>query len=90
MSGILPNQSLPHPVTPVTSFVGREQEIATVTAMLDRPEIHLLTITGPGGIGKTRLALRVAASVRDVDPNRVAIVALAPVLDPELVLPTVA
>jgi hypothetical protein len=48
------------PPTPQTAIVGREDEITTVVALLGDPEVHLVTLVGPGGIGKTRLALEVA------------------------------
>ena len=48
-----------------TSFVGRDAELAQITARLREPACRLLTLAGPGGIGKTRLALSAAASLRD-------------------------
>src|SRR5687768_3644825 len=48
-----------------TTLVGRELEVGIITEMLGREDVHLLTLTGPGGIGKTRLALQVAAEMRD-------------------------
>jgi predicted ATPase/DNA-binding SARP family transcriptional activator len=74
--------------TPVTSFVGREREVEAVGRLLTAT--RLLTLTGPGGVGKTRLALEVAARVAGDFPAGVAFVSLVPLTDPELVWPTVA
>ena len=67
----------------ITSFVGREMELAEALRLLERTRI--LTMTGPGGTGKTRLALQVAAEVGDEFPDGVFFVALAPVSDVEVV-----
>ena len=74
--------------TQLTSFVGREHELATAAQLL--ATTRLLTLTGPGGTGKTRLSLQLAASVADVHLDGVWFVALEPLRDPALVLPTVA
>jgi excisionase family DNA binding protein len=75
---------------PLTRFIGREREIAAVSDLLRHPHVRLLTLTGPGGVGKTRLALRVAETVQDGFTDGAVFVPLAPVRDPDLVLPAIA
>jgi predicted ATPase/class 3 adenylate cyclase len=81
--------ALPHNLPrQLTSFVGRERELQEVAALLGAH--RLVTLTGPGGTGKTRLALQVAADLLDASPDGVFFVPLAPVADPALVVPTIA
>ena len=79
--------NLPVPATP---FVGRETELEEVVELLRRDDIRLLTLVGSGGTGKTRLALQAAAEVADDFSGGVWWVPLAPLRDPQLLLPTVA
>jgi predicted ATPase len=72
----------------LTSFIGREKEIAEVKRLLN--EKRLVTITGPGGTGKTRLSLQTAADLLETFPNGVWLVELAPLADPALVPQAVA
>jgi predicted ATPase/class 3 adenylate cyclase/DNA-binding CsgD family transcriptional regulator len=74
----------------LTPFIGREQEVATVQQLLFREEVRLLTLIGPGGAGKTRLGLQVAAELSDHFADGVFFVNLVPISDPALVMPTIA
>jgi predicted ATPase/DNA-binding CsgD family transcriptional regulator len=67
---------------PLTSFVGRAEEIVTLTRLLQRPSVRQVTLTGPGGIGKTRLALQVAEQIAHEFPGGVLFVPLATTLTP--------
>ena len=75
---------------PASSFIGRDRELGEIVELLSRDGVRLLTLTGPGGMGKTRLALQAAAEVSDSFPDGVWWVPLAPLRDAELVLSSVA
>lgn len=77
------------PVSP-TRFVGRESEIEWVGELLDQDDIRLLTLTGPGGVGKSRLAFEVAAQIQERFADGMAYVLLGQVAEPSLVLPRIA
>jgi len=79
----------PLPVVP-TPLLGREAAVAEATALLEREGVRLLTLTGPGGVGKTRLAIRLAEVVADRHPGGVHFVDLSALADPALFLSTLA
>ena len=79
--------NLPIPSTP---FLGREQELAEVAELLGRDDVRLLTLSGPGGSGKTRLALQAAAAAAEAYPDGVWWVPLAPLTHPSEVAPAAA
>jgi predicted ATPase/DNA-binding CsgD family transcriptional regulator len=76
--------------TPFTPLVGREQDVEAVCALLERPEIRLVTLLGTGGIGKTRLSIAGATALRESFTDGVCFVELAPISNPDLVMPTIA
>src|SRR4051794_12640857 len=73
-----------------TTLIGRERDIAEVATLLARPEVRLVTLTGPGGIGKTRLAIAVGERLDDRYPQGAVFVRLESIAQPDLVLPRIA
>ena len=73
-----------------TPFIGREKEVVALQRKLLRQDVRLVTLTGPGGVGKTRLALQAAAEVSEHFVDGTWFVSLAPISDPDLVIPTIA
>jgi predicted ATPase len=73
-----------------TSFIGREQDVADICALLKQPEVRLLTLLGPGGIGKTRLSVQVATELRASFADGICFIHLAAIYDPKLVVSAIA
>jgi predicted ATPase/DNA-binding CsgD family transcriptional regulator len=86
-----PKHNLPLPLTP---FIGRKDELTEIRHTIKAPDSRLLILTGLGGIGKTRLAIQVAFELiedsRDLFPDGVYFVSLAPLVDPDSIIPTIA
>lgn len=79
--------SLPHPIT---SLIGRAAEVTAVSDLLQQPDVRLVTLIGPGGVGKTRLSLAAAAALENVFADGVYWVNLAAVQQPERVIAAIA
>lgn len=89
MVAVVRREQSPRLPDPRTSLIGRETETAEVLAFLTRSDLPLVTLTGPGGVGKTRFAVHVARQAAPHFPGGVAYVPLAAIRDSSLVLPTI-
>ena len=85
-----PDKYRGNPPVFLTPLLGREQDVAQVYALLQRSEVRVLTLVGPGGVGKTRLGLAASLRLCALFKDGVCFVSLAPTSDPQLVLPALA
>ena len=76
--------------TPLTSLIGREQLVQDICTVLSRPAIRFLTLLGPGGVGKSRVAIQVANQLRHAFADGICFVPLAQISDPNMVIPAIA
>ncbi|HEX9597476.1 MAG TPA: NB-ARC domain-containing protein, partial [Anaerolineales bacterium] len=75
---------------PLTSLLGRAQEASALHQILRQPDVRLVTLTGPGGVGKTSLALQVARELSETFAEGAHFVSLGAITDPTLIIPTIA
>ena len=85
-----PASAVPALPVPLTELIGREADVDEVSALLRTATVRLVTLVGPGGVGKTRLAIAVATAMRDEYADGVAFADLAPLHDERLVPATIA
>ena len=85
-----PGQAIRHNLpSPLTSLIGRGQEVAAACTFLRQPEVRLLTLFGVGGVGKTILGMQIATDLINDFADGVCFVSLAPICDPDLVIPAI-
>jgi hypothetical protein len=89
VAGVSATATVGYLPVPATAFLGRERELGALTALLSKADTRLLTLTGAGGSGKTRLALRVARASAQDYRDGVWFIAFAEITNPQLIAPTI-